>query len=183
IIFASIQRTFSPPDSTLAFFSASSPENSIRPRKPRRKVSSWSCEYSRSHSTRLRLTPSKYLELSLGKYACEVVTPQLYSPASASSSPITIWKKVVFARPFGPTKAILSPLLTTKLTLSSTFSLSTVLVKPSTLRSCLPASRSDLKCRNGYFRFEGRISSSVILSSCFFRDVACFDFEAFAENR
>src|SRR5699024_5171110 len=39
IILDSIQRTFSPPDKTLAFLRASSPENSMRPKKPLKKVS------------------------------------------------------------------------------------------------------------------------------------------------
>jgi hypothetical protein len=36
--FLSIQRTFSPPESTLAFFLTSSPLNNIRPKKPRKNV-------------------------------------------------------------------------------------------------------------------------------------------------
>ena len=35
----------------------------------------------------------------------------------------------------------------------------------------------------GYLRDDGRMSSSVILSSSFFRDDACLDFEALALNR
>jgi ATPase subunit of ABC transporter with duplicated ATPase domains len=38
-ILLSIQRTFSPPESTLAFFLTSSPLNNIRPKKPRKNVS------------------------------------------------------------------------------------------------------------------------------------------------
>ena len=53
IILESMQRTFSPPDRTEAFFITSSPEKSILPRKPRRKVSVSSCgENWRSHSTK-----------------------------------------------------------------------------------------------------------------------------------
>ena len=55
----SMQRTRSPPESTSARFWLSSPEKSIRPRKPRTNVSSGSLEYWRSQSTRLSLTPSK----------------------------------------------------------------------------------------------------------------------------
>src|SRR5699024_2240711 len=69
IILLSIARTFSPPERTLAFFFASSPLNSILPKNPRRKVSVCSSggAYWRSHSTRLKSTPSKYSELSFGK--------------------------------------------------------------------------------------------------------------------
>ena len=63
----SIQRTFSPPLSTLAGLYTSSPENSIRPRKPRRKVSAGSSLYWRSQSIRLPSKPSKKAELSCGK--------------------------------------------------------------------------------------------------------------------
>ena len=42
IAFAIIQRTFSPPESTLTSFSASSPENNILPSQPRIKLSVWS---------------------------------------------------------------------------------------------------------------------------------------------
>ena len=36
IIRANMQRTFSPPDKTVTGFSASSPENNIRPNQPRK---------------------------------------------------------------------------------------------------------------------------------------------------
>src|SRR5699024_4119216 len=77
IIFDSMQRTFSPPDSTLAFFKASSPENNILPRKLRKNVSvSSSGEYCLKQSTKGKSLFSKNAELSFGKYDCDVVTPQ-----------------------------------------------------------------------------------------------------------
>ena len=39
IILLNMQRTFSPPESTLAFFLTSSPLNNMRPKKPRKNVS------------------------------------------------------------------------------------------------------------------------------------------------
>ena len=63
----SMTRTFSPPESTLTGLYTSSPEKSIRPRKPRMYVSSCSGEYWANHCIMLRLHPSKYLLLSLGK--------------------------------------------------------------------------------------------------------------------
>ena len=69
IILLNIQRTFSPPESTLAFFLTSSPLNNIRPKKPRKNVSvcSSSGAYCLNQSTRFIFTPSKNSELSLGK--------------------------------------------------------------------------------------------------------------------
>ena len=46
----------------------------------------------------------------------------------------------------------------------------------------LPSLFSYSKLIYGYFLDDGTSSSSVILSSNFLRDVACFDFDAFAEN-
>src|SRR5690606_14753996 len=61
IILESIQRTFSPPDNTDGDFFTSSPENSIRPKKPRRNDSvSSSGEYGRNHSTNDFSLPPKY---------------------------------------------------------------------------------------------------------------------------
>ena len=45
-----------------------------------------------------------------------------------------------------------------------------------------PASLSGLKSIYGYFLLDGFISSSSIFSNDFLRDVACFDFYAFALN-
>ncbi len=56
-------------------------------------------------------------------------------------------------------------------------------VKPSTVNTSFPISRPIWKLMNGYLRLDGRMSSNSILSSIFLRDVACFDFEAFAEKR
>ena len=53
IIRESMHRTFSPPERTLTGLYTSSPEKSIRPRKPRRYCSWGSLEYWRSHCTRL----------------------------------------------------------------------------------------------------------------------------------
>ena len=67
IIFESMQRTFSPPESTPIFLMASSPEKSIRPKKVRAKLSpSVGGANCRSHSIRLR-SPSKKARFSLGK--------------------------------------------------------------------------------------------------------------------
>ena len=78
-----------------------------------------------------------------------MVVPHLKVPASGSSSSIKILNSVVVAISSSPTKAILSPLFTRKLTLSSTFRPSTVLVRPSTARISLPGSRSILKPTKG----------------------------------
>ena len=68
-------------------------------------------------------------------------------------------------------------------TLSSTFTPFTVFDSPFTSSASFPISRSGRKSMYGYFRLEGRISSSSIFSRAFLRAVACFDFEAFAEKR
>src|SRR5699024_1333134 len=68
IILDNIQRTFSPPDKTFAFLSACSPENNIRPKKPRKNDSvSSSGEYCLNHSTSVKSEFSKKAELSFGK--------------------------------------------------------------------------------------------------------------------
>ena len=74
-----------------------------------------------------------------------MVVPHLKVPASGSSSSIKILNSVVVAISSSPTKAILSPLFTRKLT----FRPSTVLVRPSTARISLPGSRSILKPTKG----------------------------------
>ena len=51
--------TFSPPDKTLTVFNASSPENSILPKKPLIYVSSGSFEYFLNHSTKVSLLSNK----------------------------------------------------------------------------------------------------------------------------
>src|SRR5690625_7160316 len=84
---------------------------------------------------------------------------------------------------FFPTKATLSSLFIVKLTLSNTFLSPIVFVNASTRSKSLPISRSGEKAMYGYLRDDGFISSSVMLSSNFLRDVACFDFEAFALKR
>ena len=71
----------------------------------------------------------------------------------------------------------------TKLTLSSTFTPSTVFESPSTNRMSLPASRSGEKPTKGYLRLDAGISSSVMESRIFLRLVACRDFDLLAENR
>src|SRR5699024_2422803 len=77
IILDNMQRTFSPPDNTFSFFNASSPENSILPKKLRKKVSvSSSGEYCLNQSTNVKSMFSKNAELSFGKYDWDVVTPQ-----------------------------------------------------------------------------------------------------------
>src|SRR5699024_5540058 len=69
IILLNIHLTFSPPESTSAFFLTSSPLNSIRPKKPLKNVSVCSSggAYCLNQSTKFIFTPSKNSELSLGK--------------------------------------------------------------------------------------------------------------------
>ena len=107
--------------------------------------------------------------------------PHLNSPASASISPFIILNKVVIAISL-PTKAIFSSLFTLKLTLSKTLTPSIVLDNPSTTNMSLPTSLSGLNPTNGYLLLDGWISSKVILSNNFLRDVACLDLEALALN-
>ena len=123
--------TFSPPESTLTFLTPSSPANNIRPRKPLTYVGSGSGEYCVSHSTIVSSLLNS-AALSLGKYACEVVTPHLYEPSSGSILPVRILNKVVVANSLEPTNAILSSLLTINDILSSTLTPSIVLEIPST---------------------------------------------------
>lgn len=54
--------------------------------------------------------------------------------------------------------------------------------RPSTMSTSFPISRFGRKSMYGYLRLEGRISSSCIFSKARFLDVACFDFDALAEN-
>ena len=76
IILDSMQRTLSPPDSTLTFLTPSSPPKSILPKKPRTYVTSFSGEYWVSQSTMVSSLSNSAL-LSLGKYAWVVVRPHL----------------------------------------------------------------------------------------------------------
>ena len=133
-------------------------------------------------SIRFSVCPSKYSELSDGIYACEVVTPHLYVPASGSSSPVIILKRVVIETG-SPTNATFSHGRSVKLTLSSTFLSPTVAEITSTVSISLPASLSGLNATYGKRREETGISAKSSESSSFFLLVACFDFEAFAENR
>ena len=82
IILDSIHLTFSPPESTLHDFKASSPLKSILPRKLLMNNSSLSSslfDHCLSQSTREIFFLKKEL-LSIGKYPELVVTPQLYDP-------------------------------------------------------------------------------------------------------
>jgi len=81
-----------------------------------------------------------------------------------------------------PTNAILSPFKTVKLILLSILFPSIVLHNLFTDSISFPAGFSILKSIYGYFLDDGTISSNSIFSSIFFLDVACLDFEAFAEN-
>src|SRR3989339_348257 len=112
-----------------------------------------------------------------------MVTPKVKEPLSGSISPARIWKRVVFERLFLPTKAILSLVFTVKLISFSTFSPSIVLVRFLTSRMTLPQGRSGLKAINGYLLEDTGISSKVIFSRSFFREVACFDLDALELNR
>ena len=60
---------------------------------------------------------------------------------------------------------------------------STVLERFSTSKISLPGSRSIVKPTNGYRRLEAGISSTVIFSSSFLREVACLDLLLLAEKR
>src|SRR5699024_1592021 len=144
------QRTFSPPDKTLGFFIASSPENSILPKKLLKNVSVCSSgEYCLNQSTKLFSLPSKNSALSFGKYACEVVTPQCTSPSSGSILPIQISNNVVLAKSSLPTKATLSSLSIIKLTLSNIFCPLIVFETLATRNKSLPISRSGLNAIYG----------------------------------
>ena len=80
-------------------------------------------------------------------------------------------------------KAILSPLFTLKLILSNIFTPSIVLESSSRVKISLPTSLSIANPTKGYLLVEGAISSSVIFSSNFLREVACLDLEALALKR
>ena len=69
-----------------------------------------------------------------------------------------------------------------KLILFKTISPFISLETPSTCKTSLPGSFSNLKSTYGYFLDEGFISSNTILSNNFFLDVACLDLDAFALN-
>ena len=77
------------------------------------------------------------------------VWPHLTVPSSGSRSPVRIWNRAVWAFSLSPTKAILSPWPTMKLTLSSTFTPSMVLLTSVTKRMSLPTSRSGEKATQG----------------------------------
>ncbi len=70
-----------------------------------------------------------------------------------------------------------------KVILSRIFTPSIDLLTLSTRTRSLPNSRAGSKRIKGYLREEGLISSKVILSNCFLREVACLDFEALALKR
>ena len=184
IILQSIHLTLSPPESTLAGLSDSSPLKSILPSHPLMSASylSPSLAYGLSHSSRESVQSSKYFELSLGKYAVDVVTPHLNEPSSGSSSPQSIWKSVVLAISSAPTNATLSLGIIIKLTSLSTFLPFTVLERFLTSRTSLPTSLSCLNEQKGYLLDDTLIVSIWRLSSSFLRDVACLDLEALALN-
>ena len=98
--------------------------------------------------------------MSLGKYDFVIVVPQISSPSSGSSSPSIIWNNTVFANSLSAKKAILFPSFTVNVTLSKTFTPSTVLLIFFTCKISLPGSLSGLKSTYGYFLFDGFISSS-----------------------
>ncbi len=139
IIFAIMQRIFSPPDSTDAFLSTSSPEKSILPRNPLRYISDESDEYWHSQSTRFR-SDSKNLLLSSGRYALVMVCPQEKSPVSAWRLPMIISKRAVMARGSRDRKATLSPFSIWKFTSEKSTSPSMDAFSPFTSRILLPTS-------------------------------------------
>ncbi len=111
------------------------------------------------------------------------MTPHVTVPVSGAIVPAIICIKVVVAKSERDKIAILSPGRPINEILSNTFSPSIVLETFSTLTISFPISRPIGKLMNGYLREDGLISSKVILSNCFLRAVACFDFDALAENR
>src|SRR3990167_7619560 len=80
ISFENIQRTFSPPERTFGFFSASFPLKSIFPKNPRMKDSSFTSEYWLNQSTMEFSSPEKYFELSVGKFNWGGTTVRNYFP-------------------------------------------------------------------------------------------------------
>ena len=111
-----------------------------------------------------------------------IVCPNVTVPASGSISFTINFKRAVVANG-SPNKAILSPFITEKFTLFRSFSPSIVFSTSSTNNIDFPDSRLGLKSTKGYFLVDGCKSSNVILSNIFLRDVACLDFDAFAEKR
>ena len=121
--------------------------------------------------------------MSIGKYERDVETPHLMLPSSGSSSSASILKSIVMVCSDSPMKATLSVRLRVKETLFRSFTPSTVLDMPLTLRTSFPSSLSILKPMKGYFLDEAGISSTVSLSRSFLLAVACLDFDLFAEKR
>ena len=119
--------------------------------------------------------------MSIGKYERDVETPHFIVPSSGSSSSASILKSIVIACSDSPMKATLSVRLRVKETLLRSFTPSTVLDMPLTLRTSFPSSLSILKPMKGYFLDDAGISSTVSLSRSFLLAVACFDL--FAEKR
>ena len=182
IIRENIHLDFSPPESTFTGLKIESPEKSILPRKPRRYVSVWSFEYLLIQSRIESLQFAKYSILSLGKYDFEMLTPHLNEPESASVSSIKTLKRAVIAISL-PRRAIFSPLATVKETFLNSVIPFSLLDRSVTVKMSLPASLSISKPINGYLRLDAGNSSTVNLSSSFLREVACLDFDLFAEKR
>ena len=112
-----------------------------------------------------------------------MLSPHLKDPLSAISSSISILNNMVIDCSFFATKAILSFLRTVKFTLSRSLTPSTVFDNPSTVRISLPTSLSISNPTKGYRLLDAGSSSTVSLSSSFFLEVACLDFDLLAENR
>ena len=104
-------------------------------------------------------------------------------PSSGCSSSARILKSMVIACSDSPMNATLSVLERVKETLLSSFTPSTVLEMPLTLRTSLPSSLSIVKPIYGYFLDDAGSSSTVSLSSSFLLEVACLDLDLLAEKR
>ena len=105
-------------------------------------------------------------------------------PCLGFKSPAKQRSNVVLPTPFSPIIAIFSPASTSKLkSLNSTRSKPWLSFCTSTALRCSFSRSSYSKRINGYWRLEGLISSTLILSICFARLVACFALDALAEKR
>ena len=139
--------------------------------------------YWLSQSTRLR-SESKNFVLSSGRYAVVMVTPHLYSPASACRLPFIISNKAVIAFGLWLRNTVFCPFSIVKFTWSkSTVPSGSTAFRSFTSRICVPGSRSIWKMIPGYFLDDGLISSTFSLSSIFLREVVCLLFATLAEKR
>ena len=112
-----------------------------------------------------------------------IVTPHVKLPVSGFSFPARISNKAVIALGSRDRKAILSPFSTVNSTSRNKVCPSIDLLKLRTSKIRSPTSRSGVKIIPGYFRVEGKISSTFNFSNIFLRLVVCFDFATLALKR